>query len=280
MRALGGALAAWCLGKNVSDGGRPARSSRSSGPIRSSAVSSEPPSVARRGARGDAGPPAFLGSETAIKTARSNAAARSIRRRRRVKLERARRETSPGADQPPPSSRRGPPPLPKSPAKDAKRPGGRERRVGARRRRRCAGRCCRRGGRRAPAQRRLALERVAPARTSFTPAPPRDRARGPRSRRTRAVSPPKSRWPLALFAVALAGVGGLVVMLATPLGDAIQERYLKPAPTIAAAVGDVRASVRRAVASAPSPTASSAERRPAGDVELRSRVRAGAGRGA
>ena len=121
------------------------------------------------------------------------------------------------AEVPPPSSRRGPPPLPTPAAQETKVervslpvapvPEVVEAAVADR------------------------AERVSvPARTSFAPAPPRDDS-GKRSRRTR-VAAPKSRWPLAVFAVALAGVGGLVVMKATPVGEAIEARYGKPAPTI------------------------------------------------
>jgi eukaryotic-like serine/threonine-protein kinase len=250
MRALGGALAAWCVAKDVeADVSGALLSLEWAEAVAARRPLSEPPqSLAEARA-------ATLSQRASSDPSRdesaSNPPPRSLPR---VEWPaRAQRETLP-ADAPPPSSRRGPPPLPPSITKET--------------------RVSSASGAPAPSppepveaaptsappvEQRVSLS---PGRSSFVPAPPPDRS-GKRSRRTR-VAPPKSRWPLALFAVALAGVGGLVVMLATPLGEAISERYGKPAPTIPTTPEPPRPSGRHAASTAT--TASDVEPSPSSNV--------------
>jgi serine/threonine-protein kinase len=219
MRALGGALAAWCLGKEIEvDVTGALLSLEWAEAAARRPLSEPPPSIAEARA-------ATLSQRASSDPNRDADRVSSMTPRSvpRISWPSRERETQP-AEQAPPSSRRGPPPLPpvKKAIESAAAPAAPQPvEVAA---------AVEPAPSPAPAE--TPSERApAPARSSFAPAPPRDGA-GKRSRRTRAAAP-KSRWPLALFALGLTAIGGLVVLQATPIGEVIQERYAKRAPAIA-----------------------------------------------
>ena len=130
MRALGGALAAWCLAKNVeADVSGALLSLEWAEAVVRRPLSEPPPSLAEARA-------ATLSQRASSDPSRDDERVSSVPARSIPRVawpSRAERETI-AAEVPPPSARRGPPPLPKSPAKATREgPGGRAR-VGARRR--------------------------------------------------------------------------------------------------------------------------------------------------